>query len=385
MSDKVKNYVVVAVFLLITVGFMLANIIVPDQDISVSERRKLETFPKATLENVMSAKFFSDFETYALDQFVLRDSFRSIKAMSKFYLFGQTDNNNIYLIDDAIYKMNPVYQEKAVENAATLYKRLAGSLFSKANVYYTIAPDKNYFAAKEHGYLAIDYDALLSTMQNTIGDSLTYIDILDCLDINDYYRTDLHWDQADILDVANRLIDRMQSGAPIQLSDYEVKELYPFKGSYYGQAALPFKPDTLRYLVNDTLKNCVVVNREDQINHLQDKDYQVPTLGVYATDRFGGTDSYDVFLHGACALLTIDNPANTSGKQLFVIRDSFGSSLTPLLVQNYSRVVVIDLRYVMHAALPGVLSAVGIKVNPDDDVLFMYNTEMLNASSAFVQ
>ena len=56
-----------------------------------------------------------------------------------------------------------------------------------------------------------------------------------------------------------------------------------------------------------------------------------------------------------------------------IFRDSFGSSMAPLLVQDYAKVTLLDLRYVIDSKL------VGRWINwSDQDVLFLYCTEVLN-------
>lgn len=71
----------------------------PQTESSLSERRKLASFPETNAQTLLSGKFMTDFETYSLDQFPLRDSFRTLKAVTSFYALGKKDNNGIYLAD----------------------------------------------------------------------------------------------------------------------------------------------------------------------------------------------------------------------------------------------------------------------------------------------
>ena len=59
-------------------------------------------------------------------------------------------------------------------------------------------------------------------------------------------------------------------------------------------------------------------------------------------------------------------------KELLLFRDSFGSSLAPLLVENYKKITLIDIRY-MSSKLLGEFIEFG-----DQDVLFLYSTVVLN-------
>ena len=91
--------------------------------------------------------------------------------------------------------------------------------------------------------------------------------------------------------------------------------------------------------------------------------------------KLDSKDLYDVFLSGASALKIIENPDAPEGKELIVFRDSFGSSIIPLLVRDYSRVTLIDIRYISPELLGQFVDFSG------KDVLMLYSTLLLNNSS----
>jgi hypothetical protein len=93
---------------------LLANVIAPDKEFSFSERRRLTRAPEFSLKNLLNGDLFEQFEEYTLDQFVLRDFFRGIKAIGKYYLFNQKDNNIIYVIDGNIGKIEYPLDERSV-------------------------------------------------------------------------------------------------------------------------------------------------------------------------------------------------------------------------------------------------------------------------------
>ncbi|MGL6216636.1 MAG: DHHW family protein, partial [Lacrimispora sphenoides] len=73
----------------------------------------------------------------------------------------------------------------------------------------------------------------------------------------------------------------------------------------------------------------------------------------------------------------ITNPNVKNGKELVIFRDSFGSSLAPLLLDGYSKVTMVDIRYIAS-------DLVGDYITFDDqDVLFVYSTSVLNSSAMF--
>ena len=180
-------------------------------------------------------------------------------------------------------------------------------------------------------------------------------------DIDDYYKTDLHWRQEKLLPAAKTIADAM--GAVIS-DDFTEQELdRDYYGLYYGYAALPVKPEKISYLTNDTIENAVVTNFETN-----------QKTAVYDMEKAAGKDPYEMFLSGSVSLLTIENPSAKTDKELVIFRDSFASSLAPLLIDGYAKITLVDIRYLPSARL-------GSFVTFDkQDVLFLYSVPVLNNS-----
>lgn len=366
MKNQVKNIVVTVVISLFFMVMFVMCIFHEPVDISTSERRKLAQFPTLTWAEIIDGKNIDEFEDYTLDQFPLRDTFRSIKAWVQFNIFRQKDNNDIYVVNGSVSKLEYPLRESMVDYAMDHWKSIYDKHFANtdAKVYYSVVPDKNYFMAEANGYPAMDYEAMIAQLNSGI-DYMTYINIMDCLEIGDYYTTDSHWSQDKILDVADRLATAM--GVRDKMSfEFTAKQLAPFYGVYHGQSALSLKPDTITYLTNDVIEAATVFNFEKK------KD-----TSVYDLEKFNGTDPYDVFLSGATAYLVIENPNATEERELIIFRDSFGSSLTPLLIEGYSKITVLDTRYIMSQMLGSV-----VDFSTADDVLFIYSTAIINNSTA---
>jgi hypothetical protein len=370
---------ILSVFLIILCGLCILTLILPDSAVSNSERRPLLQFPKyqemkADAESKGKeyglSQYFSDLESYLLDQFPARDWFRFLKSIFKLNLLFQKDTNGYYIIDDSLFSMDDEYSEAAVKDAIGRFNAIYNKYFShlNANVYYSVIPDKNYFAAEKHGYLHYDYDAMYESIKDMIDDNMSEIDIRELLDLDDFYRTDPHWTQNKIFPVADALLSAM--GASNVASDYNWTEnkLSNYYGTYYGQAALPVAPDDLIYMTSDVLNGVTVYNT------LTDS-----FVGIYDEEKFSNVDPYDVFLQGAVPLLTIKNPNQSNGKQLVLFRDSFGSSIAPLLISEYSEILVIDIRYVSYNFLSSF-----VEFKPECDVLFLYSTSVLNSYGAFM-
>ena len=336
----------------------------PAGDISEAERRPLEQFPALTGQTLLSGKFMSEFEDYTLDQFPARDGFRQLKSMFHYYVLGQKDNNGIILHDGYAAKLEYPLNETSVAGALEKFQWIYDTCLKDtgSSVFAAVVPDKCYYL-QDAGYLTMDYEKLFSMVQEGMPYA-THVDLTDALALEDYYHTDTHWRQERILEAAERLCKALGVTAP-QMGDYTITALErPFYGVYYGQAALPMKPETMYLLKNEMLDACVVTNHETG-----------KTGQIYDMDKLTSRDLYDVFLSGAVALQTIENPNASTDRELIVFRDSFGSSMIPLLIADYASVTVVDIRYVASRYLGELVDFHG------QDVLFLYSTSVLNNSS----
>ena len=334
----------------------------PAKDISEAERRKLAQFPALTAQSVGSGRFMTDFERYTLDQFPLRDAFRRLKAVVHYDLLGQRDNNGIYLTGGSAAELEYPLNEVSVSNALKKFNALYETYLNGSRVVVSVVPDKGYYLAEKNGYPAMDYEALFAAVEDGM-DWAEYVDLTDLLSAEDYYRTDTHWRQERLLGVSQRLCQALdaQSFLAEELTQTTVER--PFYGVYCGQAALPMKPDTMYTMENSLISACTVYNHETK-----------ETTSVYNMDKLESRDLYDVYLSGATPLLTIDNPNAETDRELIVFRDSFGSSLTPLLLKSYKTVTLVDIRYLASDYLGQFVDFHG------QDVLFLYSTLVLNNS-----
>ena len=188
MPTKVKNIVSVCIMAVLLFGLSFYCWAKPADEFSDSERRKLDQFPELTWDSILSGDFMKDFEDYTLDQFPMRDDFRTLKAFSRFYLFWQKDNNDIYIEDGYASKIEYPMSESSMNHAAERFQYLYDKYMADkaCNVYFSIVPDKSYFLAEQNGYLSMDYDKFFELMQEKT-DFMEYIDITGLLDITDYF------------------------------------------------------------------------------------------------------------------------------------------------------------------------------------------------------
>ena len=336
----------------------------PDKAMSDSERRPLAQFPEVSVKTLLDGSFMEKFESFTLDQFPLRDSFRTVKSLFHQYLLGQKDNNGIYLYEGYAAKQEYPLNPDSVNHALERFNHIHETYLEDSQVYMAVIPDKGYYLAEFAGQLAMDYEALFNIVEAGMPWA-EHIDLTGSLTAGDYYRTDTHWRQERLLDTAGAICKVLGVTEPRE-EDYRITPLErPFYGVYYGQAALPMEPERMYLLESDLLADCMVYDHETG-----------KTGTVYDLSKLDSRDLYDVYLSGARALLTIENPHGQAEKELIVFRDSFGSSIVPLLVQDYGKVTLVDTRYLSSDLLDQFVDFHG------QDVLFLYGTQILNNSSS---
>ncbi len=361
MSDKAKNIAAIILSALCVFVLSLWCWLKPEDEISSTERRTLAKMPELTLDSVVKTDFMTKFETYANDQFPLRDGFRRLKGVTSFYILGQKDINGVVVSDGNAAALEYPIDYHSLDRAAEKFVKVCDKyLDDMSRVYFSIIPDKSYFIAQNETIPALDYAEFTKYLQEKL-DNMRYIDIFDTLSLDCYYKTDTHWRQEKITKTAGRITEAMGVNLSEQYETLALDE--PFYGVYCGQASLPFEGETINYMTSPSIDNCSVYDYETEA--------EIP---VYDMEKAGGRDPYEMFLSGSKSLLKITNPNADNGKRLIIFRDSFGSSITPLLIEAYSEIVAVDIRYINSEILGRFVDFSGA------DVLFLYSTLVLNNS-----
>ena len=114
---RTKNLIVITIAIFSLCSVILCVLLRNPISYSDTERRPLAQFSGFSLKNFISGKFAKDFEVFTLDQFPLRDEFRSLKAYTHFYGLGQKDNNGLYFYEDYIAKMEYPLHVDSVKRA----------------------------------------------------------------------------------------------------------------------------------------------------------------------------------------------------------------------------------------------------------------------------
>ena len=361
-----KKFHAIAAGVLAVVWVVLTGMVwfTPDQKVSTSERRPLDQMPEYSQEAFLDGSFQKAFEAYLKDQFPRRDEFRQLKGILYTFLLNQkTDSNGMFYMDGHLSQHSTAFHEEQFQQRMDVLNWVYNKYIANANAnaYVSIIPDKNYYLAQKNNFPVMDYQHIFTQAKQQMSWG-EYIDMTGVLNLDCFYTTDTHWRQETILPVAQLLCQSMGVAGP-KAEDYTAEKIdMPFYGVWYGKAGLPVAADEL-FVLRSELFNDVTVSVE-----------MMPGA-VYDETQLSTSDPYNIFLSGAKkGYVTIENPNATTDKKLVVFRDSFGSSIAPLFVQDYASVTLVDLR---------VMSRMNLKMVDfqDADVLFLLSALVLNNPS----
>ncbi len=273
----------------------------------------------------------------------------------------ELEKEGMYSIGKHYFKSLYPLDESSVEKMATKLNKIYDLyLQNHENIFFSIVPDKSYYV-KDYGYPTLDYDRMIDILKENINEKIKYIEIKDTLSLDDYYYTDNHWRQEKLIDTVNRIGEYLDF--KISKSDFKKVSYDSFRGYYMKELENNTITEKLYYLVNDHTDNSIVENHRNPYFNK-----------VYDEIKLNTEIQYDVFLSGVSPLIKITNNLVNNGKELIIFRDSFASCLTPLMLGEYHKITLVDVRYIMTNLLDKYIDF------NNQDVLFLYNSGVVNNS-----
>jgi len=355
---KKKNFIfLLAIWIFITFGAGIRFFADPPL-FSYEERRTLQSFPDISITSLLSTEFMKDLEIHIADTFPFRTFLQESKGRISSTIFRKKDLDGYYFTQGHLSKMEYPLQEKQVRFTAEKIAEIQEEVLEGMTVYYGIIPDKNYYLANDSTYLSMDYDKLQEIFAHTLSD-LTEIDLVSSLEIEDYYHTDPHWKQENLQEVLNTM-GKVMGFEVSRASDLVLKER-DFYGAFFQPMGYDLPKDALHYILSDAI-------HQSQLTTVDTGEKGL----IYDPKADLKMDPYNFFLGGPAAIQIIENTKGQTNQELILFRDSFGSSLAPLLIDYYDRITLVDLRYVPAKSLEEFINF------EDQDVLFLYSTLLIN-------
>ena len=363
LYEKITGCVVAAACVI----FAAALLILPKQDWSENENRRLAAFPELTLSGLAEGEYLSDVEEYLTDHFPARDVFVSINTRVSAAL-GRQELNGVYLGKDGFLidrYISPERTEKILEG----FNRLADAAGGRS-VTLLAAPT----AAEIYGdrlppfARCADQNRTIALLRDGFAGS--FADVTQTLrDHRDeqllYYRTDHHWTTWGAYYAYTELCAVMGL-QPVQAEQFEITQVTAdFRGTTFSKLndlTVPGEP-----IYRFTLPGQQLTVSYGMPDRAVTSD-EAGSNGLYNPDYLEQKDKYSYFLDNIHEFITVEKSGADSSRRLVIVKDSYANCMVPFLAEHFEKIYIIDPRYYRESIIDFVTS--------DDtltDVLILYN------------
>lgn len=353
------------VFPAILIAVMFFNIFLPDKNFSAEENRLLQTMPKPSISSIFSGRFETKAESYAADQFMLRNMFIKIKSSFDTSL-GSTESNNVFMCKDN-YLMENISKAdaKKMENNYNSLAKLK-QLYPNINMDFMLVPNAANIMSDKLPLFAVTDDQnkqmddffkkIQSIGINPVDVRATFKKNKEEIEL--YYHTDHHWTTDGAYLAYQDFAKKNKLNSNIKYDALAVKN--DFRGTLASKSGFTNG-------LNDMIK--IYLPKEGQ-NYKNSvifySDTKEKTTEFYKLNNLKKKDTYTVFGGSNHPIYSIKTPVS-SQRKLLLIKDSYANSFIPFLSQDYREIIVIDPRYFFDD-----ISEI-IKANGITDILFLYN------------
>lgn len=365
-GEFLKKYILAIIFCAFIGGMTLLFFLKPTKEFSNNEKRYFQQMPSFGWSKLADGSFGSDFEKYLSDQFAGRDFFVGLNAYYDM-LSGRNGANGIYCGKDGYLINKPTAFDK--ENIVRNTEKING--FRSATglpVRMMIVPSTGFIMQNKLPAVHDDYfDAdILKLVRETLNDDIKLLDLTEDFQAERdsrqlYYRTDHHWTSAGAY-IGYLKYCEAAGLEPTGEREF-TKTAYPnFYGTTYSKSALWLKNSDEIELWQSGREQKITVEIQDSENEIKKSD------SLFFPSHFDEPDKYLVFLDGNHSLVRVTNKA-VEGKKLLLIKDSFAHCMAPFLADQYSEIIMVDLRYYKQP-LSSLAKAEGI-----DEVFVVYGLD----------
>lgn len=376
-KTNVAKFLPTFLFLIFIFAMGVWFIFSPKSDYSSAEKRYLQKFPEVSFESISSGEFGSEFESYFADHFPKRDLWVGMNAYYNLSI-GNNGANGVYNCGDDYLVNKPVSTENNIPKNVDAIIDFKNTIDTPVTVMF----------APSTGYITED---VLPKIHDTYNDDVYFEDVsekfaesgISFVDLRQsfkdeyknggqlYYKTDHHWTTLGAYTAYAELCKQLGT-APASKDKFEVETYNDFYGTTYSTSGFWLTPpDEIEVWNNpeNTDKNIRVKITEGA----NTEEYS----SMYFYDHLEEDDKYPVFIDGNHAVTEITN-TNAAGGTIVMIKDSFAHSLAPFLAENYSKIVLVDMRYYKNS-----VSEIVAQENPEQ-VVVMYGIDNIATDTDIV-
>lgn len=363
----------IMLFCLMLGFFSLYGFFVPDRQMSENENRVLAAMPELTVSSLADGSFMKNFESYLADQFPFRDEAIYIKSFFE-RLWGKSSENGVYIGKNGFLFEEPTQFNK--EKMAAVAKSVnAFCKSSKLNTVFALVPNSSYIYSEYLPDKLVLPDQLeqIAEFYKLLENDIIAIDTVSPLlkekgSHGVFYKTDHHWTTRGAYSVFLEIADKLKLDVK--------KDSFKFYNISNGFEGTLKAKSTFTASV-DSVEICVP-KKSAGTYYMEISGVSQKYASCFFEKKLEQKNKYEVFLGGNYEKLTV-NTSLLQGRKLIIIKDSFANCLIPMLTPYFSKIVVLDPRYMTEE--------VKKTIQEDDftDLLFLYNANTFFADTSLVE
>lgn len=366
------------IFCLVIFGTAGLHFLTEDKSFSDSENRVLGSFPRLTAASIADGSFMEDFEAYLTDQFPFRDSIIALKTATD-RILGKNEENGVYIGKEGFLFDSQTPMDKSRVNTIGKAVKKFTEKYSNLKAAFVLAPNSSYIYSQ---YLP-DYLGMpsqrdqIKQVKNAVGYKDIYWPAVPSVLTENaektqlYYKTDHHWTTRGAYLIFRDIC--LEWGLESSYKDINSKfRFYEVSNTFEGTLA----SNSGVHDTTDKIEICVPEDSEGTyVAHFESTGEK--TASLFFEDRLGEKNQYEVFLGGNYDKVIISTTTSVN-RNLLLIKDSYANCMIPMLTPYFSKIVVIDPRYLTDS-----LDSI-IKENDFSHIMFLYNVNTLLEDNSLV-
>lgn len=369
-KQKPKGRIIFSLFILcfwFIIGFLsLYGFFVEDRVMSDKENRVLASKPVFTVQGIADGSFMKAVESYLTDQFPFRDEAIYVKSFAE-RLWGKKQENGAYIGKDGFIFDKPTdYDEKKMNELAKSVAAFSQKN-SKQKTVFTLVPNSTYvyFEKLPAQLILPNQKNQIDAFYKSLGDNILTVDAASCLhkaksNSQVFYKTDHHWTTRGAFSVFEEIAKKLDIDFKRQDFDFNL-----VSNSFEGT----LKSKVLSQASVDSVEICFP-KKSAGTYYIEMSGKSKKIASFFFESKLKEKNHYEVFLGGNYAKVSVTTTLER-GRKLLVIKDSFANCLLPMLTPYFTKIVILDPRYMTES--------VQKVIQEDDftDILYLYNANTL--------
>lgn len=363
-EQRKKNTVFFVVFLVIWAGLTLWNIFAPKETFSESENRNLKTWPSFSVTDLLDGIFMNGVDDYLNDHFVARPVWVTGQSLME-YGIGKREVNQVYIGKNAflgdLLPPDDTSTQRNIQGIRDFAQR------QDMPVTLMLVPSSTQIQPEKLPAFAEGWDekAYIDGVYTELADVAATASAYDALAAHSdeyiYYRTDHHWTSYGAYLAYRELAPAMGLTAREREQFLITPLTDSFLGTYHSKTGFPLvDADSMESWQAGSVTGYEISGDKEELAF----------DSIYFPEFLDKKDKYSYFLGQVQSYVTIYTGSD-SGKKLLIFKDSYAHSLAPMLLEDYSEIRLVDLRYLNVADYAEHLS-----VGDYDEALFLYSTDV---------